>query len=78
MVLIERASVIHAKARVFEQQSLGSLFREANCSDETASPVVVLSYDLWRNSFGADPAIVGRSMKELRASFLEVVLALSF
>ena len=28
-----------------------------------APPVAVLSYDLWRTQFGADPAIVGRSVR---------------
>ncbi|NJO13137.1 MAG: hypothetical protein HC872_06365 [Gammaproteobacteria bacterium] len=28
-----------------------------------AAPVVVLGYDLWRNRFGADPAVIGRSLK---------------
>lgn len=47
----------------------GALFTESNCSDETVSPVVVLSHDLWRNSFGSDPAIVGRSLILNRQSF---------
>jgi hypothetical protein len=57
------------------QPALGSLFTEVNCSDEIESPVVVLSYDLWRNSFGADTAIVGRSVVLNRQSFRVVGVA---
>jgi hypothetical protein len=51
------------------EPAAGALFTESNCSDETVSPVVVLSHDLWRNSFGSDPAIVGRSLILNRQSF---------
>ena len=34
--------------------------------------VVVLSYDAWRNSFGADPAILGRKLR-LRGRSVEVI-----
>lgn len=51
------------------EPAAGTLFTDSNCSDETASPVVVLSHDLWRNSFGSDPAVIGRSVILNRQSF---------
>ena len=43
------------------RQALGRLFQP---SDDTASsaPVVVLSYSYWQESFGGDPAAVGRTI----------------
>lgn len=57
------------------EPAAGGLFTESNCSDETVSPVVVLSHDLWRNSFGSDPAIIGRSLILNRQSFQVVGVA---
>src|SRR4029434_9314696 len=47
----------------------------SSCRHETASPVVVLSHDLWRNSFGSDPAAVGRSIILNRQSYQVVGVA---
>jgi predicted permease len=40
---------------------LGRGFFPAEDLGRNAHPVVVISYDLWRRRFGADPSIVGRS-----------------
>ena len=49
----------------FEMLGVGpSLGRTLNPSDDTpgAPPVAVLSYGFWQSSFGADPAVVGRTV----------------
>ena len=49
----------------FETLGVGpSLGRTLNPSDDTlgAPPVAVLSYGFWRSTFGADPAVVGRTV----------------
>jgi len=49
----------------FETLGVGpSLGRTLNPSDDTpgAPPVAVLSYGFWQSSFGADPAVVGRTV----------------
>jgi hypothetical protein len=46
---------------------LGRLIRPDDDAD-----VVVLAYDTWRNSFGADPEIVGRKLR-LRGRVVEVI-----
>jgi predicted permease len=45
-----------------QQPTLGSGFTPGNCDDQGAEPVVVLGHDLWLTTFGADPALVGRSV----------------
>ncbi len=42
--------------------ALGRVFSPADDRTPHAHPVVVLSYDFWRNRFGGDPAIVGRGL----------------
>src|SRR5207302_1891797 len=49
----------------FETLGVGpSLGRTLNPSDDTpgAPPLAVLSYGFWQSSFGADPAVVGRTV----------------
>lgn len=41
---------------------LGRLFDAAD-AQSGAAPTVILSYDTWRNYFGADPAILGKSAR---------------
>jgi len=41
---------------------LGRLIGEADEHGESADPVVVLSYGLWRDDYGGDPGIVGREL----------------
>src|SRR5215469_5564909 len=58
-----------------ERPALGRVFVEADCSAPGASPVVVLSDDLWRARFGADPKIVGTSISLNRAKFVVIGVA---
>jgi predicted permease len=51
-----------------EQPLAGRLFRSEE-GQRGAPPVVILSEDLWRGSFGADPAIVGSSVRLDQRSF---------
>ncbi len=44
------------------QPVLGRAFTVSECAGEGAGPVVVLNHDLWRNAFGADPAIAGKKV----------------
>lgn len=41
----------------------GHLFSYAPEQEETVPPVVVLAHDYWRNRFGGDPAVVGRTIR---------------
>jgi len=58
-----------------ERPALGRVFVEEDCSAPGASPVVVLSDELWRSRFGADPAIVGKSVSLNRANFVVIGVA---
>ncbi len=42
--------------------SRGRLFRPEEAANGTATDVAILSYATWRDRFGADPAILGRSL----------------
>jgi predicted permease len=42
------------------QPALGRLFTDADDLQPNANPVVVLSYDFWRNRLNADPSVVGK------------------
>ncbi|HEU5452957.1 MAG TPA: ABC transporter permease [Terriglobales bacterium] len=43
--------------------ALGRGFLPAECAAEGAGPVVVLSDALWRGAFGADPQIIGKTVR---------------
>ena len=43
--------------------ALGRTFVADDESAPGANPVIVLSYDLWRNRFGADPNVIGRTLQ---------------
>jgi predicted permease len=58
-----------------ERPALGRVFVDADCSAPGASAVVVLSDDLWRSRFGADPLIVGKSVSLNRAKFFVIGIA---
>jgi len=58
-----------------ERPALGRVFVEADCGAPGASPVVVLSNDLWKSQFGADPQIVGKSVSLNRAKFVVIGVA---
>jgi len=58
-----------------ERPEIGRVFVEEDCRAPGASPVVVLSNDLWRSRFGADPSIVGKSVSLNRAKFVVIGVA---
>src|SRR6266436_2609928 len=58
-----------------ERPELGRVFVDADCNAPGASAVVVLSDDLWRSRFGADPSIVGESVSLNRAKFVVIGIA---
>jgi putative ABC transport system permease protein len=45
------------------QPSLGRFFDAAEDAKPMERYVVVLAYDLWRSSFGGDPAVIGRRLR---------------
>ncbi len=58
-----------------ERPALGRVFVEEDCHAPGASAVVVLSDDMWRSRFGADPQIVGKSVSLNRAKFVVIGVA---
>ena len=58
-----------------ERPALGRTFVEEDCSAPGASPVVLLSDELWRTEFGGDRLIVGRSISLNRAEFVVIGVA---
>jgi predicted permease len=58
-----------------ERPALGRVFVEADCSAPGASPVVVLSDNLWRSRFAAEPQMVGKSVSLNRAKFVVIGVA---
>jgi predicted permease len=55
-----------------ERPTLGRLFRPEECSNAGSDPVVVLSEELWRSRFQADPQIVGTEIQLNRQRFTVV------
>ncbi len=51
------------------QPTLGRLFRAEECAKAGGDPVVVLSEELWRSRFQADPQIVGKEIQLNRQPF---------
>lgn len=58
-----------------EWPALGRTFAEDDCRAPGTSPVVVLSDDLWRSRFGADPQIVSKSISLNRTKFVVIGVA---
>ena len=58
-----------------ERPALGRVFVEEDCRAPGASPVVVLSDELWRSQFDADPQIAGKSVSLNRAKFVVIGVA---
>lgn len=58
-----------------ERPALGRTFVEDDCRASGASPVVVLSDDLWRSRFGADRQIVNKSISLNRTKFMVIGVA---
>jgi len=57
------------------QPVLGRGFVDGDCSAAGANAVVVLSQDLWRTTFNADPALIGKSVLLNRSEFTVVGIA---
>jgi predicted permease len=55
--------------------ALGRGFLPGECGASGASPVVVLSYKLWKGHFGADSQILGKTVTLNRATFTVVGVA---
>ncbi len=58
-----------------ERPALGRGFVEADCAAPAANAVVVVSDDYWRNTLGADPLIVGKTISLNRMLFTVVGVA---
>ena len=58
-----------------ERPTVGRTFVEADCRAPGANAVVVLSDELWRSQFGADPETVGKSISLNRTRFVVVGVA---
>ncbi|HYL74972.1 MAG TPA: ABC transporter permease, partial [Bryobacteraceae bacterium] len=58
-----------------EHPSLGRPFVASDCATPKSGAVVVLSHDLWRNSFGSDPAIAGKQIILNRQIFTVIGVA---
>ena len=58
-----------------ERPALGRTFVEEDCRAPGASPVVVVSDELWRSRFDADPLIVGKSVSLNRSKFAVIGVA---
>lgn len=55
-----------------ERPKLGRLFRDEECSTPGAAPVVVISEEMWRRRFAADPQIIGKLVSLNRRPFTVV------
>jgi len=55
--------------------ALGRFFLAEEEAAEGGAPVVVLSHDLWRNRFGQDPAVLGRTLEVNRRPYTVVGVA---
>ncbi len=55
-----------------ERPKLGRLFRDDECSTPGSAPVVVISEEMWRRRFAADPQIIGKVISLNRHPFTVV------
>lgn len=62
-----RAWLIAATGNYFDvlrlRPHLGRFFHASDEHGANSAPLIVLGYDYWRNHFGEDPAVVGRSVR---------------
>ena len=58
-----------------EHPPLGRGFVDSDCAVPGANPVVVISDDLWRRRFAADPALVGRTIMLNHSSYTVIGIA---
>src|SRR5262249_3784122 len=66
---LERVAAVNTSANLFTVLGAAPLFGRGFTPDEDGAPVVVLSEGLWRRSFGADRAILGRTVLLDRTPF---------
>jgi predicted permease len=55
--------------------STGRAFVDSDCAAPGTNAVVVISDELWRSSFAADPAILGKAIRLNRAAFVVIGVA---
>ena len=55
-----------------ERPALGRPFMEADCIAPGANAVAVVSDELWRSQFAADPKIVGKTISLNRTRFVVI------
>jgi predicted permease len=60
-----------------EHPTLGRPFLETDCSAPGANPVAVMSDELWRTQFAADPNILGKTISLNRTKFTVIGVAAS-
>jgi predicted permease len=64
---MEKANVQYVSGSMFQafdlQPALGRLLTESDDRTPGAAPYAVLSYDYWKQRFGQDPRIVGRTLR---------------
>lgn len=60
-----------------ERPVLGRTFVEMDCASSGANPVAVLSDELWRSRFAADPQIAGKTISLNRTRFVVIGVAAS-
>ncbi len=73
---VERIEIALVSGNYFDVLGVPpALGRAFGAGDETApgaNPVIVLSYDFWRSRFGADPNVIGRTLR-MNDTAMEVV-----
>jgi putative ABC transport system permease protein len=64
---MEKANVQYVSGSMFQafglQPALGRLLAESDDRTPSSAPYAVLSYDYWKQRFGQDPNIVGRTLR---------------
>ncbi|HYL63553.1 MAG TPA: ABC transporter permease [Candidatus Methylomirabilis sp.] len=58
-----------------EHPAQGRGFIDSDCATPAASPIVVLSDDLWRRTFAGDPSLVGKSVILNQTSYTVIGIA---
>lgn len=58
-----------------EHPALGRGFIDADCASSGASAVAILSDSMWRNQFGADPALIGKPIILNRVPYIVIGIA---
>jgi hypothetical protein len=58
-----------------DRPRLGRLFRDDECATPGAAPVALISEELWRGRFGADPEILGKPISVNRQALTVIGVA---